>query len=220
MTLLEPDVALTDFGLAIECACMAAWLHWRASANRPLRKWFVIFFAALGIGALFGGITHGFLPDIQSTIYRVTWITTLLTIGITALSGWAIGARLLFSESIAKRVLILIGLSFAVYAVIVLFFSQSFAVAIVYYVPAAVFLLIAFVLTYLRRHRYYLVAGIAGLVLSFAAAAIQQTETGIVALGLTHNALYHLVQAVALLLIFSAACGFSREAACEHDATS
>ena len=63
-------------------------------------------------------------------------------------------------------------------------------------------------------------AGIVGLALSFAAAAIQQTETGIAALGLNHNTLYHLVQAAALLLIFLAALGLTREAACQHDAIS
>jgi hypothetical protein len=220
VTLLEPDVALTDFGLAIECACMAAWLHWHAPPDRPLRRWFVIFFGASGFAALLGGITHGFLPDTQSTIYRVIWNATLLAIGIAGLSSWGIGARLLFSKTAAKQVLILAGSLFALYVLTVLLLSQSFAVAIVYYVPAAAFLLISFVLTYLRRPRNYLVAGIAGLPLSFAAAAIQQTETGIVSLGLNHNALYHLVQAAVFLLIFLAARGLMWEAACEHDATS
>jgi hypothetical protein len=220
VTLLEPDVALTDFGLAIECARMAASLHWHASAGRPLRRWFVIFFAASGIGALLGGITHGFLPDIWSTIYRVIWSATLLAIGITGLSSWGIGARLLFSKTAAKQVLTLAGSLFALYVLTVLLLSQSFAVAIVYYLPAAAFLLIAFVLTYLRPPRNYLVAGIAGLAVSFAAAAIQQTETGIVSLGLNHNALYHFVQAAVFLLIFLGARGLMWEAACEHDAKS
>ena len=54
--------------------------------------------------------------------------------------------------------------------------------------------------------------------LSFVAAAIQQAE--IRAPGLTHNALYHLVQAVAMLMIFAGAQGITQEATCEHDATS
>jgi hypothetical protein len=178
---------------------MAGWLHWHAPADRPLRRWFVIFFAPSGIGALLGGITHGFLPDTQSTIYHVIWSATLLAIGIAGLSSWGIGARLLSSKTAAKQILTLAGSLFAMYAVTVLLLSQSFAVAIVYYVPAAVFLLISFVLTYLRRPRNYLVAGIAGLAMSFAAASIQQTETGIVSLGLNHNALYHLVQAAVFL---------------------
>lgn len=220
MTLLEPDVALTDFGLAVECACLAAWLQRRIPARSRLRTWFVIFFAALGIGAVLGGIAHGFLPDTRSTIYHAVWSATLLAIGITALSSWAVAARLLFSGRAETRVSLLAGLLFGVYVATVLGLSQSFAVAIVYYVPSAVFLLFAFVLVYRRRRRTNLLAGIAGLALSFAAAAIQLSGVAILSLGLSHNALYHLVQAVALLLIFPAALGLAREDACARDAIS
>jgi len=220
VTLLEPDVTLTDFGLAVECAWLAVWLHWRALPGGPLRTWFVVFFAAAGIAALLGGITHGFLSDTQSAIYDVVWSATLIAIGIAALSTWAIGGHLLFSQRVAKRVLVFAVSLLAMYVATVLLVTQSFAVSIVYYVPAAAFLLTAFVLIYLRHHRNYLVAGIVGLTLSFVAAAIQQTETGILSLGLNHNALYHLVQAVALILIFLAARGLTREAVCQHDATS
>lgn len=217
MTLLEPDVALTDLGLAVECAALAAWLQRRAPAN-PLRPWFVVFFGATGISALLGLVTHGFLSDFASTLYRALWGATLLAIGIAALAGAAIGARLLFPAATAKRVVALAASLFAAYAVVVLLVSQSFAVAIAFYVPAAIFLLITFVLTWLRRRRIHLLAGIAGLTLSFAGAAIQQAEIGLPALGLTHNALYHLVQAVALVLIFRAAVGLTRENGCRHAA--
>jgi len=220
VTLLEPDVALTDFGLAIECAWLAAWLFWCTVAERSLRSWFVIFFAAVGLGALLGGITHGFLSDTQSAIYAVIWSATLIAIGIAGLASWTIAGHLLFSASAARRVLVFAGSLFAAYVVAVLLGSRSFAVAIAYYVPAAVFLLAAFVLIYLRRPRNYLVAGIVGLVFSFIAAAIQQTGTGIPSLGLTHNALYHLIQAAAFLLIFSAALGLTRGVKCQHDVTS
>src|SRR5262249_30226007 len=143
VTLLEPDVALTDFGLTIECLALAAWLHWRTPMN-PLRTWFVTFFAALGIAALLGGITHGFLDDPRSTLYGLTWSATLLAIGIAAVATWTIGARLLFSERTAKRVLVVAGLLFIVYAATILWISRSFTVAIVTYVPAVAFLLLAF----------------------------------------------------------------------------
>jgi len=210
MTLLEPDVALTDFGLAAECALFAGWLYARDRARAPVVRWFIILFVALGVGALLGGITHGFLADPQSVASRTVWAATLLAIGGVALASWAIGAHLLFTASGAQRVLLLAGVLFALYTGAVLFFSQSFAVAIVNYVPAAAFALAAFVLTYVRRRAAYMLPGIAGLLLSFAAAGIQQG--GIAALGLSHNALYHVVQALALLLIFLTARGLAQEA--------
>ena len=69
------------------------------------------------------------------------------------------------------------------------------------------FALIAFVLAYRASGAAVLLFAIAGIVLSLIAAVIQQTHTA--ALGLTHNALYHLVQAAGLLLIFLTARGLS-----------
>ena len=81
MTLIEPDVALTDFGLAIECALFAGWLVWRGSSRSALGRWFVVLFVALGTGALLGGITHGFMPDPGSDAARAVWNATLIAIG-------------------------------------------------------------------------------------------------------------------------------------------
>ena len=84
----------------------------------------------------------------------------------------------------------------------------------------SIFALVAFVLAYRASGNAVLLFAIAGIVLSLIAAVIQQTHTGIVALGLTHNALYHLVQAVGLLLIFLTARGLAsagREPARLHD---
>lgn len=212
MVLLEPDVALTDFGLAAECALFAGWLHWRTQAGSPLRRWFVVLFVALGVGALLGGITHGFLADQQSDGYRIAWAATLISIGVVALSSWAIGAHILFPEETAKRIVVAAGWLFGLNVATVLWLSQSFAVAIVFYAPATAFVLVAFVLSYRRWRKLYLLPGVAGLALSLAAAVIQQTKTGIPSLGLSHNALYHLVQAVALLLIFLTARRFTNEA--------
>jgi hypothetical protein len=212
MTLLEPDVALTDFGLAAECALFAGWLLARARGRAPVLRWFVILFAALGLGALLGGISHGFLADHQSALSHWVWIATMLAIGVVALAGWAIGAHLLLTGAAVRGVLLLAGGLFAVYAAVVLFVSQSFAVAVINYIAGTVFALAAFVLVYARRRAAHMLPGIAGLVLSFAAAGIQQGRIGLPALGLTHNALYHLVQALALLLIFLTARGMAQEA--------
>jgi hypothetical protein len=210
MTLLEPDVALTDFGLAVECAGFAAWLYRRDPADAFLRPWFIAFFAALGLAALLGAVTHGFLADPQSQMYRVIWSATLLAIGVAALAGWALGARLLLSEIAARHVMATAGAVFAGYVAVVLLVSQSFTVAVIHYLPAAAFLLAAFILSYVQRRDRFLLAGIAGVALSFVAAAVQQTATGLHPLYFNHNALYHLIQAFALLLIFLAARGLLR----------
>jgi len=207
VTLIEPDVALTDFGLAAECALFAGWLVWRGLTGNPLRRWFVVLFAALGLGALLGGITHGFLPDAGSDAARAVWSATLMAIGVAALASWAVGAYMLFAGSTARWVLAAAALMLMLNVAVVLYVSQSFQVAIAFYAPAIIFALVAFVLAYRSSGNAVLLFAIAGIVLSLIAAVIQQSHTGIVALGLSHNALYHLVQAVGLLLIFLTARG-------------
>ena len=220
MTLSEPDVALTDFALAIECAAFAAWLHWRAPAGGAQRAWWMLFFCALGSGALLGGITHGLIADHGSVPARALWIATLLAIGLAALACWAIGGYLLFRRRAARRLTLVAASLFAAYAATILFLSPSFAVAVAHYALAGAFLLAAFVVIYRRRRERHVLSGIAGLILSYGAAAVQQSETAMPALNLSHNALYHVIEAVALLLIFLAARALTREDACAPDATS
>ena len=100
-------------------------------------------------------------------------------------------------------------LLFALNVAVVLSVSQSFLVAIAFYAPAIIFALIALVLAYRASGNPSMLLAIAGIVLSLIAAVVQQTQTDIVALGLSYNALYHLVQAVGLLLIFLTARGLA-----------
>jgi hypothetical protein len=81
----EPDVALTDYGLAIECA-LFSYLLYRRGGQQPLRGWFVLFFASTGLAAFTGGTVHGFFLDVETKGYAILWPLTLVAIGITALS--------------------------------------------------------------------------------------------------------------------------------------
>jgi hypothetical protein len=205
VTLLEPDVALTDFALALECAAFAAWLRRPGSAPTALWAWFVTMFVALGAGALLGGLWHGFIGEAPSPLSGLVWRATLLAVGVTGLATWNIGARLLLPAPALKTATAIIAAGFAVYAVIVVFVSQSFAVVVAYYLPAVFFVLAAFASDYARRPSRAALLGMASAVLTLLAAAVQYGGIGLHPLYFNHNALYHSIQAVALLLIFLAA---------------
>ena len=66
-------------------------------------------------------------------------------------------------------------------------------------------LLIAFLLLYAKRREPPLLAGAAGLALGIAASVLQQRHVGIHPVYFNHNALYHLLQAVAFFLVFRTA---------------
>jgi len=200
MTLLEPAVTLTDFALAIECGLFAVWLNGLRAAR--FQAAFVILFAATGVAALLGGISHGFLPGSD-----IIWRATLIAICVAAFATWLIGARLTLSEEYQKVITALATLAFAAQSAYITFVDASFLIAILGYVPAALFLLIAFGLAYRRSHAPFLLVGIGGVALTFLAAAVQQSEIGLHARYFDHNAFYHLIQGVALFLLFWTARG-------------
>jgi hypothetical protein len=202
----EPDVTLTDYALALESGFFAYLLSYRIAGQRePLRKWFVLFFGAGALAAFAGGTVHGFYLDEQTPGYRILWPATLLAIGLAALSTWSIAARVQFSERVARWISLLAVLEFFAYSFVILFIAQNFAVAVANYLPAAVFLLVVLAAHYRRERVEPMRIGLFGLVLSFLAAAIQQCGIGLHPVYFSNNALYHVIQAVALFMIFWAA---------------
>ena len=200
----EPDVTLTDYALFVECA-LFAWLVAQSRVRSgPLRPWVVVFFGSTALAAVFGGTVHGFFAGETSGVGRGLWVLSMLAIGVTALAGWAIGAHLLLSPERADWVVrAAVGLT-AVYAAVILFVSDAFGVAVAGYLPAAIFLFLAFMRSALLRRFNWARLGAWGLALSFAAAAVQQLRIAVHPTYFNHNALYHLIQAVALALVFVA----------------
>jgi hypothetical protein len=209
MTLLEPAVALTDLGLALENALFAALLATTRPAERAMRGAWLVFFAALALAALLGFVSHGWIADKGSLAQRIVWSATLLGIGVIALSATAIAARLACETRAAHRITRAALWLGAAYALIVLLGYRRYVIAIAAYLPAALFLLYAFMRR--QRERPALRAGIAGIVLTLAAAGVQQLGIGLHPLHFNHNALYHLIQALALALLFVASRALVRD---------
>ena len=203
--LYEPDVALTDYGLAIMCAIFARML-WRQEVERPaLRTWFTVFFTAASAASLLGGTVHGFFPDMMSAGYRALWPATLFSIGVAAAAAWMIGLVLRFPRDTIAAVAPTLVVGMIAYIAVVLFLSQDFVVAILGYLPASVFLLIILTMVYLEVRQREVLLGVVGVLLTFLAAAVQQIEIGIHPSYFNHNALYHVIQAVALYMLFLSA---------------
>jgi hypothetical protein len=189
----EPDVALTDYALAIECSLFAYLVHRRAHA---------LFFGSAAAASLAGGTVHGFFFDARTLGNAVLWRVTLIAIGVTAASAWAIGARVLCSPPVARRITVVAAGALVGYSVLTLFITQDFRAAVVFYLPAAVFLLIVLSVAYARAQERRILVAIAGLALMFIAAGVQQARIALHPTYFDHNALYHLLQAVALWLLF------------------
>lgn len=201
----EPVVTLTDYALAIECAVFVFVLVRSDPGERELRRWFVVFFASIGAAAALGGTVHGFFVSASSPGRSILWPATLLSILVTSLAAWNIGTILQLDKRGAALVRRLAIAQLVLFALVVLFVTSKFYVAIIAYLPSTLFLLFALVARYRRQPDAAVRWGVIGLALTLAAAGAQQLHIGIHPVYFDHNALYHTVQGAALWMIFLAA---------------
>jgi len=205
LELTRPAVSLTDYAIAVECAVFAVLLARQAAADQVLRKWLVLFFVSIAAASLLGGTMHGFFEYSTSPIRTILWIATLMAILVTSFATWSIAAIIQLQSRASRRVQGFALAQILVLSVVVLFISREFVIAIVAYLPATLFLLIALSLAYRRRRESALAWGVAGLVLTFLGAAVQQLRIAVHPVYLDHNALYHVIQFVALWMIYRSA---------------
>jgi hypothetical protein len=201
------DVSLTDYALAVECVCLTWWVA-QMHPEHPGRGWpFVLFFASVAIAAAAGGTVHGFFLNEDSMGHKILWPMTLIMMGMTAVSGVYIGCGLVCSPSNATLIERGALAVFAVYTFVVLFVRHDFLIAILGYLPALAFVGAGFLSAYLRGMGRGFLLGLLGVCTMFLAAAAQQAKLGLSERYFGYNAVYHLLQAVALLMVAFAARG-------------
>ena len=198
--MFEPDVALTDFAIALACAVFCALLMRRTSNTG--RTAYIWLFALTGAGAVFGGVLHGFF-DIRSTSPAIDrlWLAALLLTGGAGSAVWLIVAVLSLPARALSAARLFIVLEWMAYAAWVVWIGRSFMVAVVQYSAPALALLIAFSAHFVRRRQAILLVGAGAMLLTFAAGGLQQAGYSPTR-ALTHNAFFHILQLIALAGLF------------------
>jgi len=208
VTIHEPDVVFTDLGLAV----LGAWFAWRlASVPRsgPLGKAPALLMAGLASAAFWGAVFHAFFPEDTATLPGfIAWIPVTLSIVVAAATLFGLGLRVLapaLRQQIRRR---LVAAYAGAFAAVVLLVDESFTTIVRFYVPALLLFLAAATARALRHGGGWTLIAL-GLTLSAVAALLQQLEVALHPVYFDHNAVYHLVQAAALVLLF---LGFRRVA--------
>ncbi|HWP58401.1 MAG TPA: hypothetical protein VNL14_10965 [Candidatus Acidoferrales bacterium] len=201
----EPDVALTDYALSIECALFAAILYFRGDRSLPSWRWFILFFASLSLATFAGGTVHGLFLEGDPSAHRALAALGLVSGGLAALAAWGLGAALRLSAAAARLVVTFATGEFFLYCALVLFVVPDLSLALANYAVPAVFLALVFHSLYRHMKVRELRLGTAGLLLTLLAAAGQQKGIALGPPRLDPNAVYHALQAVALLMVFLAA---------------
>lgn len=187
----DPDVVLTDFALAALCLGFAVAL----AGTGEIALLYAGLFAALGLASLAGALWHGWWPGAQAGVGGALWLGVMLAVGLANLCLWLIAGGLL-----ALPLLAVIGwVQLAIYAGLALIVTRSFLLPSGFSLPPTLLLLGIF-LSDLAQPGFAL--GAAALAIALIGAGLQAAKVGLPGLKLSHNGLYHVVQALAFTLLF------------------
>ncbi len=205
MNINDPDVVFTDLGLAVLGAFLARRL---SRERRDLARAGVAIVAALASAAFFGALFHAFFPsDTATQAGFFAWIPVCVSIMVVSCTLLSLGIRVLL-PALSRRARLLVVAPYCIsFAYAVLFVDESYGTIVRFYAPTLILFLIAAVREALRQdaQAWWLLA--AAFALSIAAALLQQLQVALHPVYFDHNALYHVLQGIALVLLY---LGFRR----------
>jgi hypothetical protein len=203
MTIHEPATLVTDYLLAAFTTVLASRLF-RASrvTGSSSQYWWGIAFAATAVASVFGGSVHGF-PEALGGARDVVWLVAVESLVVAAFA--VVRATLLASDLSANAQQRGSIAALIAYACVAIWVMQDprFVRAIVAYASALV-VLVVFQLVAWRRGGEAGKWFLGGVALSVVAAYIQQAKIAPHP-SFNHNDLYHVVQAVAVWLLYRGA---------------
>jgi hypothetical protein len=201
IVLHEPDVALTDWFLAGECLLFAVLLL-RMRTGTIARTLSVTLFLSLMLASILGGMYHGFFPLKTTTAGGWwIWIGTMFSIGLTSASLLVLSLNMI-RPAFTKTALTLATIALAGYIYWITAVSHEFLIAVLFYLPMLLLFLAVLVRRLFAQKDRSVIAGICSVFLMLIAAGVQQLHIGLHPQYFNHNALYHVIQAIALLLLF------------------
>jgi hypothetical protein len=188
----------------VETAVFAVLL-WRQRPAKTARRVAALIFACLCASSVTGGSYHGFFSGgTESPVGWAVWITTMLILGVAASLAWTFFFLLLGVGRGLRVLIVAVTAGFLVYAYVVVRIDHSFRVSAIASVPPVLAVLVLMLVRAVRDgHRNAALAS-AAIVLMLAAAVLQQLHVGLHPVWFNHNALYHLLEGIALAVLFVA----------------
>lgn len=198
----EPDVVFTDLGLAVLAAYLGRRL-WTASGQSALPRSGAVLMGALASAALWGAIFHAFFPNETATSSGfLAWLPVALSILIAAATMLELGLRILVPQLPPRVRRSMVAMYAVAFAAVLLLVDESFTSIVRFYMPALLLLLIAAGQQAMRTRSVGWTLIASGLVMSAGAALLQQARVSIHPVYFDHNAVYHVIQGIALVFLY------------------
>jgi hypothetical protein len=202
LTVHDPDVAFTDLGLALLGGYLG-WRLWRAPGPRMLPRIGAVLMGGLASAALWGAVFHALFPAGTTTLPGfLAWIPVVFSIVVAASAMLELSLRLLLSRMPLRARRVIVATYAAGFAIVALVVHESFSSIVYFYTPALMLLLIAAGQQAIRSRDtgWSLIA--VGLIMSAGAAMLQQARVAVHPVYFDHNAVYHVVQGIALVFLY------------------
>lgn len=200
----DPMTVATDYLIAIVCLFFAYRLYarYKAGGQKSVLLWSLAF-SFTAVASLSGGTYHGINTMIPDTVLIILWKTTIYSIGLAGLTMLAGTVIATFIDPVRVLLLIFITAKFLAYGAWMVN-HNLFLYVIVDYGSGMLLLLLLQIYSYYRRHEQKVQWLISGVLVSFFAAAVQQSGIRLHE-HFNHNDLYHIIQLVGLCLFYKGA---------------
>ncbi|RMF61481.1 MAG: hypothetical protein D6743_13465 [Calditrichaeota bacterium] len=204
MQITEPTTMVTDYLLALLTIFLGAglWKRGKATRQRSISLWSAAFLAT-AVAAAVGGTSHGFALYLSDWGRTAIWKATVYAIGLASLLMLA-GTVLATTVGRARKILLTAAvLQFLLYAVWMVS-HDDFKYVIYDYAPAMLVIIALMLFSFVARKAASAPWLIGGILLSFAAAGIQQSGFSLHP-NFNFNDLYHVVQMGAMIVLYRGA---------------
>ena len=205
LTIAESTTTITDYLIT----AVAWWLGVRlvrgAIGRRQYSHWlWGLGFLFVGLGALLGGTSHGFVAYLSDATLSAIWKGTAYAVGLSMLFAVAGTIEGSFLRKSTRRTFHLINaLGFVLYAIWMVNHS-AFIYIIYHYVSAMISVALIQVWAFVHHRAATAPWIIAGVIITLAGAVIQQSGFSLHT-HFNNNDLYHVVQIVGLALLYRGA---------------
>ncbi len=207
VTIHDPDVVFTDLGLAI-LGTYLGWRLWQAPGRETLQRAGTVLMGGLASAAVWGAIFHAFFPAGTTTRAGfIMWTPVAISVLVVGTTLLDLGVRVLLPRLAQTKRRVIVATYAIAFAAVVLFVDESFSMIVRFYGPALMFFLIVAAREAIGTRAVGWGLLSAGFAVSVAAAVIQVTGVAIHPVYFDHNAVYHLVQGGAVVLLY---LGFGR----------
>jgi hypothetical protein len=197
----EPDVVFTDLGLAL----LAAYLGWRLWTGRAgaLTKAGAVLMGGLASAAFWGAMFHAFFPADTATVSGfIAWLPVALSTVVASAAMLQLALLILVPRLPPGGRRAIVATYAVAFAGVVVLVDESFTSIVRFYVPALVLFLLGAARQAIRGRSRGWGLITAGLLVSIGAALLQQAEVAVHPDYFDHNAVYHAVQGVALVVLY------------------